>query len=57
VAPEDPAALTAALAQWLHDEPSRQQLRAAAFERRSALPGWKDTVRELAAALHAASAT
>ncbi|MGX7681704.1 glycosyltransferase family 4 protein [Jatrophihabitans sp. DSM 45814] len=55
VPPDDPAALTAALAQWLHGEPNRQQLRAAAFERRSRLPRWNDTVREVAAALHAAS--
>jgi glycosyltransferase involved in cell wall biosynthesis len=57
VAPDDPAALAGALAQWLHDEPNRQQLRAAAFQRRSTLPRWTDTVRELAAALDAASST
>jgi glycosyltransferase involved in cell wall biosynthesis len=57
VAPDDPAALTAALAQWLHGEQDRQQLRAAAFQRRSTLPRWNDTVRELEAALYAASLT
>jgi glycosyltransferase involved in cell wall biosynthesis len=55
VALDDPAALTSALAHWLYDEPDRQQMRAAAFQRRSTLPRWTDTIRELAAALHAVS--
>jgi glycosyltransferase involved in cell wall biosynthesis len=55
VAPGDPAALTAALARWLRDEPHRRQLRAAAAQRRSTLPSWHDSVRELSAALEATS--
>lgn len=51
VAPEDPAALGAALAQWLRDGEHRRQLRASALRRRSRLPGWDQTVRELAVAL------
>lgn len=57
VAPGDPAALADALAQWLHDEPHRERLRAAASQRGSTLPPWNDTVHELAAALDACSST
>lgn len=51
VAPDDPAALRAALAEWLRDEEHRRSLRAAALRRRSALAGWDQTVHDLAAAL------
>jgi glycosyltransferase involved in cell wall biosynthesis len=53
VAPGDPAALAAALRDWLGDERQRQQLRAAARQRRSTLRGWEQTTHEIANALTA----
>jgi glycosyltransferase involved in cell wall biosynthesis len=47
----DPAALAAALGDWLGDERHRGRLRAAARERRSALGGWDRTAQEIASAL------
>ncbi|RZU48308.1 glycosyltransferase involved in cell wall biosynthesis [Krasilnikovia cinnamomea] len=47
VPPGDPAALAAALRDWLTDAELRERLRAAAAARRAALPGWDVTVREL----------
>lgn len=51
VPPGDPAALAAALADWLGDQRRRQQLRAAAWQRRATLPGWEQTTAQVAAAL------
>ncbi len=51
VPPGDPAALAAALADWLGDERHRDRLRAAARQRRPALPGWEQTTEEIANAL------
>ncbi len=51
VPPGDPAALGAALAAYLGDERRRRRLRAAARQRRPALPGWDATTREVANAL------
>jgi len=51
VPPGDPAALAAALGDWLDDERHRHRLRAAAEQRRSALRGWDQTIREVAGAL------
>jgi glycosyltransferase involved in cell wall biosynthesis len=56
VAPDDPRALAADLRGWLTDAPRRAALRRAAAERRGTLPGWPDTVRQVAAALVAAGA-
>jgi glycosyltransferase involved in cell wall biosynthesis len=53
VPPGDPAALAAALGNWLGDERHRRRLRAAAGQRRSALPGWDQTTQQIAAALRA----
>jgi Polyketide cyclase / dehydrase and lipid transport/Glycosyl transferases group 1 len=53
VPPGDPAALAAALGDWLGDEHRRHQLRAAARQRRSTLRGWEHTTRDLAQALTA----
>jgi glycosyltransferase involved in cell wall biosynthesis len=53
VPPGDPAALAAALGDWLDDERHRHRLRAAARQRRSALPGWEQTTQEIANALAA----
>jgi glycosyltransferase involved in cell wall biosynthesis len=53
VPPGDPAALAAALGDWLGDEGHRRRLRAAARQRRSTLRGWKQTTREIANALTA----
>jgi glycosyltransferase involved in cell wall biosynthesis len=53
VPPGDPAALAAALGDWLSDERYRQRLRAAARERRSTLRGWEQTTQEIANALTA----
>jgi glycosyltransferase involved in cell wall biosynthesis len=50
----DPAALAAAIGDWLGDERRRHQLRAAARERRSNLRGWQQTTQEIAHALTAA---
>jgi len=55
VPPGDPAALAAALADWLGDGRHRHRLRAAARERRSALCGWDQTAQEIANALTAHS--
>ncbi len=49
----DPAALAAALGDWLGDERHRRRLRAAARQRRSTLRGWDQTTREVATALTA----
>jgi glycosyltransferase involved in cell wall biosynthesis len=51
VPPGDPAALAAALGDWLGDERHRRRLRAAARHRRSALHGWEQTTQEIADAL------
>jgi glycosyltransferase involved in cell wall biosynthesis len=53
VPPGDPAALTAALGDWLGDERHRHRLRAAARQRRSTLRGWEQTTQEIANALTA----
>jgi glycosyltransferase involved in cell wall biosynthesis len=53
VPPGDPAALAAALGDWLGDERHRHRLRAAARQRRSTLPGWDQTTQEIATALTA----
>jgi len=53
IPPGDPAALAAALGDWLGDESRRRRLRAAARQRRSALSGWEQTTREIANALTA----
>jgi glycosyltransferase involved in cell wall biosynthesis len=49
----DPAALAAAIGDWLGDERLRQRLRAAAGRRRSNLRSWEQTTREIANALTA----
>ena len=51
--PGDPAALAAALADWLGDERHRDRLRAAARQRQSTLRGWEQTTQEIANALTA----
>ncbi|MDK1476869.1 glycosyltransferase family 4 protein [Streptomyces sp. 549] len=51
VPPEDPTALAAALHRWLTDPAERHRAKAAARQRRTALPGWDATARSLAAAL------
>ena len=48
IAPEDPAALAAALRRWLDDAELRGRLRRAARERRKSLCGWSTTVSVLA---------
>jgi glycosyltransferase involved in cell wall biosynthesis len=53
VPPGDPAALAAALGDWLGDERHRRRLRAAARQRRSTLRGWEQTTRDIANALAA----
>jgi glycosyltransferase involved in cell wall biosynthesis len=53
IPPDDPAALAAALGDWLGDERHRHRLRAAARQRRSTLYGWEQTTREIANALTA----
>jgi glycosyltransferase involved in cell wall biosynthesis len=53
VPPGDPAALAAALGDWLGDERHRHRLRAAARQRRSTLRGWEQTTQEIATALTA----
>ena len=53
VPPGDPAALAAALGDWLGDDRRRQRLRAAARQRRSTLCGWDQTTDEIANALTA----
>jgi glycosyltransferase involved in cell wall biosynthesis len=49
----DPAALAAAIRNWLCDEGYRHRLRAAARSRRSNLRGWQQTTQEVARALAA----
>jgi len=49
----DPAALAAAIGDWLGDEGLRRQLQAAAGERRLNLRGWERTTQEIANALTA----
>ncbi len=53
VPPGDPAALAAALGNWLGDERHRHRLRAAARQRRSTLCGWEQTTQEISNALTA----
>src|SRR5258707_15707423 len=53
IPPGDPAALAAALADWLGDERHRHRLRAAAQQRRSTPRGWEETTQEGANALTA----
>jgi glycosyltransferase involved in cell wall biosynthesis len=53
IPPDDPAALAAALRDWLGDEGYRQRLRAAVLRRQSTLGGWEQTTREIADALTA----
>jgi glycosyltransferase involved in cell wall biosynthesis len=49
----DPAALAAAIGDWLGDERHRHRLRAAARNRRSSLRGWEETTQEIGNALTA----
>jgi glycosyltransferase involved in cell wall biosynthesis len=51
IAPGDPAALAAALGDWLGDEGHRHRLRSAARQRQSTLRGWAQTTQEIANAL------
>lgn len=51
VQPDEPAALAAALTDWLSDARMRSDLRRAARERRTALPGWASTARRVDAVL------
>jgi glycosyltransferase involved in cell wall biosynthesis len=51
VAPDDPAALAAALRDWLGDAALRDRLRRAARERRASLPAWSTTTSVLAGVL------
>jgi glycosyltransferase involved in cell wall biosynthesis len=51
IPPGDPAALAAAIRDWLGDEHLRRRLRAAAGSRRSSLPGWGHTALAIANAL------
>ena len=53
IPPGDPAALAAAITDWLGDERLRHRLRAAAQQRRSTLRGWEQTTQEIANALTA----
>ena len=53
VPPGDPAALAAALGEWLGDERHRHRLRAAAQQRRLTLRGWEQTTHQIASALTA----
>jgi glycosyltransferase involved in cell wall biosynthesis len=53
IPPGDPAALAAAIGDWLGDERRRRRLRAAARQRRSNLRGWEQTTQEIASALTA----
>jgi glycosyltransferase involved in cell wall biosynthesis len=50
---DDPAALAAAIGDWLGDERHRHRLRAAARKRLSNLRGWEQTTQEIANALTA----
>jgi glycosyltransferase involved in cell wall biosynthesis len=51
VRPDDPAALAGALRAWLTDVGLREELRAAARERRESLPGWEATTAVVAGVL------
>jgi glycosyltransferase involved in cell wall biosynthesis len=51
IPPGDPAALAAALGDWLGDERHRDRLRAAARRRQLTLRGWEQTTQEIANAL------
>ena len=53
IPPGDPAALTAALRDWLGDEGHRHRLRAAVRQRQMTLRGWEQTTQEIADALTA----
>jgi glycosyltransferase involved in cell wall biosynthesis len=53
IPPGDPAALAAAIGDWLGDERHRHRLRAAAQQRRSDLASWEQTTQEIANALTA----
>jgi glycosyltransferase involved in cell wall biosynthesis len=53
IPPGDPAALAAALRDWLDDEGHRQRLRAAVRQRQPALWGWEQTTQDVADALTA----
>jgi glycosyltransferase involved in cell wall biosynthesis len=53
VPPGDPAALGAALREWLCDAPLRESLRRAARERRESLPEWSATASAIANVLEA----
>jgi glycosyltransferase involved in cell wall biosynthesis len=53
VPPDDPAALAAALRDWLGDEAHRRRLRAAVRQRQPTLHGWEQTTKEVADALTA----
>jgi glycosyltransferase involved in cell wall biosynthesis len=53
IPPGDPAALAAAIGDWLSDECHRYRLRDAARQRRSTLRGWEQTTQEIASALTA----
>lgn len=55
IARDRPDELAGALRTWLHDPSERSRLRAAAAERRPALPSWEATTRAVAAALTATS--
>jgi glycosyltransferase involved in cell wall biosynthesis len=53
IPPGDPAALAAALGDWLGDEGHRHRLRAAVRQRQPTLRGWEQTTQEIAEALTA----
>ncbi len=53
IPPGDPAALAAALGDWLGDEGHRHRLRAAVRQRQPTLRGWEQTTQEIANALTA----
>ena len=53
VPPGDPAALAAALGDWLDDADRRRRLRAAVRQRQPTLRGWQQTTQEIADALTA----
>ena len=53
VPPGDPAALAAALGDWLGDEGHRHRLRAAVRQRQLTLHGWEQTTQEITDALTA----
>jgi glycosyltransferase involved in cell wall biosynthesis len=55
VAPQDPAALAAALRSWLDDASLRERLRSAARERRGSLPSWTQTTAQVSRVLVKAS--